>query len=153
MKNIVLLIFLSFCIPSVSYSKTLTFEKCGITGMTPPPPNLTVENHPYSKKNYSKTFEKNVFTADLKNKNIQQVQIFTDSFLQERNNSSNTFKFKKIMNSNFSIKYDDKDYINASGKEYTPSKVDGVPYSVVMNKKNKKITYTTGNQIYEWQCE
>jgi hypothetical protein len=153
MKNIFLLIFLSFCIPSVSYSKTLTFEKCGIISMTPPP-NFNVENHTFSKKNYSKTFEKNVFIADLKNKNIQQVQIFTDSFLQERNNSSSTFKFKKIITSNyFTIKYDDKDYINASGKEYIPSTSEYEPYSVVINKKNKKITHTTGNQIYEWQCE
>jgi hypothetical protein len=149
MKKTILITLLCFFISSTSHSQTLTFEKCHIIGMSPPPPRFTVENHPYSKKNYSKTFEKNIFIVDLKNKNIQQVQIFTDSYLQERNNSSNTFKLKKILTSNFSIKYADKDYINASGKEYTSSKAD----SVVMNKKNKKITYTTGNQIYEWQCE
>ena len=97
MKKIILVIFLSFFISSISYSKIISFNNCY---------NLGDDANYNSKINHKKNLEKNTYEVDILNKKIKNITIFRDDYLKDKPGKS------KITTYTWDVEYIDNNYIN-----------------------------------------
>lgn len=137
MKKIILVIFLSFFISSISYSKTISFNNCYILGD---------ETNYNSKINHKKNLEKNTYEVDILNKTIKNITIFRDDYLKDKPGKS------KITTYTWNVEYIDNNYIN--GFNYAKIEEKRQKIVILIKIKEKTIDIKAGENIsVKYQCE
>ena len=137
MKKIILVIFLSFFISSISYSKIISFNNCY---------NLGDDANYNSKINHKKNLEKNTYEVDILNKKIKNITIFRDDYLKDKPGKS------KITTYTWDVEYIDNNYIN--GFNYAKLQEKRQKVGVLIKIKEKTIDIKAGENIsIKYQCE
>jgi hypothetical protein len=137
MKKIILVIFLSFFISSISYSKIISFNNCY---------NLGDDANYNSKINHKKNLEKNTYEVDILNKKIKNITIFRDDYLKDKPGKS------KITTYTWDVEYIDNNYIN--GFNYAKLQEKRQKVVVLIKIKEKTIDIKAGENIsIKYQCE
>ena len=130
MKKIILVIFLSFFISSISYSKIISFNNCY---------NLGDDANYNSKINHKKNLEKNTYEVDILNKKIKNITIFRDDYLKDKPGKS------KITTYTWDVEYIDNNYIN--GFNYAKLQEKRQKVVVLIKIKEKTIDIKAGENI------
>jgi hypothetical protein len=142
-KKIILIIFLSFFISSISYSKIISFNNCYKLG----------DNANYdSKINHKKTLEKNTFEVDILKKQITHIMVFSNDYLKRYDHLKDELDKSKI--TTWGLEYMDNNYINGANYERVMFKVDYPKLTdLLINIKEKTIEIKGKKVLIKYQCE
>ena len=96
MKKIILILFLSFLSPKLTFAQIIILKNCYTIGHTP-------DQTEFYKRNFNNVYEEHMFIANMFTKEITNTTIYTDRRLNQLNAYVSLNKFEKISSSDTPI--------------------------------------------------
>jgi L-rhamnose mutarotase len=138
MKKIILILFLSFLSPKLTFAQIIILKNCYTIGHTP-------DQTEFYKRNFSNVYEEHMFIANMFTKEITNTTIYTDRRLNQLNAHVSLNKFEKIRTDYYEVDYYDYEKISSS---------DTPIWSLVeLSKDSKKVKLKKDNITLNFQCE
>jgi len=138
MKKIILILFLSFLSPQLTFAQIIILKNCYTIGHTP-------DQTEFYKRNFSNVYEEHMFIANMFTKEITNTTIYTDRRLNQLNAHVSLNKFEKIRTDYYEVDYYDYEKISSS---------DTPIWSLVeLSKDSKRVKLKKDNITLNFQCE
>ncbi|NCV87832.1 MAG: hypothetical protein EBW14_18680 [Oxalobacteraceae bacterium] len=138
MKKIILILFLSFLSPQLTFAQIIILKNCYTIGHTP-------DQTEFYKRNFNNVYEEHMFIANMFTKEITNTTIYTDRRLNQLNAHVSLNKFEKIRTDYYEVDYYDYEKISSS---------DTPIWSLVeLSKDSKRVKLKKDNITFNFQCE
>lgn len=138
MKKIILILFLSFLSPKLTFAQIIILKNCYAIGHTP-------DQTEFYKRNFNNVYEEHMFIANMFTKEITNTTIYTDRRLNQLNAHVSLNKFEKIRTDYYEVDYYDYEKISSS---------DTPIWSLVeLSKDSKRVKLKKDNITLNFQCE